>query len=103
MGNAMTCCGKSDSDANNINTGTLQGLSSAERIRVIVKIQSIFRGFLARKRVKAIRESGGIRSMMNHNNYQGAPNYDNPEVQVKSLRSLIFNLENPITARAFQL
>lgn len=69
MGNAMACCGKTDSDPNNINTGgfgvgtTGDKKGSHLNIVLVVKIQAAIRGYLDRKRVKRIKNQGG-RAMM---------------------------------------
>lgn len=56
MGSAMGCCGKSEEDPNNLNTLNFgRDYMNADKLRLIIKIQSQFRGFLARKRVKEIR------------------------------------------------
>ena len=83
MGSAMACCGKQEDDQNNLNTqGFTKDMHSNDKIRRIVKIQAIFRGYLTRKRVRALRDSGGTKSMMNNFNYNGPENYENPEVLV---------------------
>lgn len=56
---------------------------SKDKIKRIVRIQAAFRGFMARKRVKEIKEMSGTKSMMNHFNFTGPANYENPEVQVR--------------------
>ncbi len=85
MGSAMGCCGKTEEDANNLNTGTLgREHYGIDKIRRIVKIQAHIRGFLARKRVKVLRATSGGKSMMNHFNYNGPANYENPDVQVST-------------------
>jgi IQ calmodulin-binding motif len=80
MGNSLACCGKNDSDPNNINTELGKEQSNSAKMRAIVKIQSLFRAVMARKRVKALRESMGVKSMMHHANFSGPANYDNPAV-----------------------
>lgn len=81
----MACCGKQEEDANNLNTqGFNKDVHSNDKIRRIVKIQSLFRSYMARKRVKAIREGTGTKSMMNNFNYNGPENYENPEVIVRN-------------------
>lgn len=52
---------------------------------MIIKIQALMRGFRDRKRVKALRASRA-RSMMNHFDYNGPENFDNPDVQVRSMK-----------------
>ena len=81
MGSTMACCGKQDEDPNNIVTGGFTKWHyTGDKIYNIIKIQAIFRGYLARKRVKALKSSEGIKSMMNNFNYNGPANYENPEV-----------------------
>jgi hypothetical protein len=80
MGSAIGCCGKQEDDPNNVTTNhnLNKDFHSSDKLRRIVAIQSVFRGFLARKRVKAIKESGsGMKSMMHHFNFNGPANYDN--------------------------
>jgi len=52
---------------------------------LIVRIQAAFRGFMARKRVRRIRESQGYKGNI-MSNFQMSPNgqynYDNPDVLV---------------------
>lgn len=70
MGNSFACCGKQDSDANNINTSDPKNTAlSGKKLRLIVKIQAAFRGYLGRKRVALLRESSGTKQMMNKFNY----------------------------------
>ena len=82
MGNSLACCGKNESDPNNLDTTKLGNYQGATKLRSIIRIQSIFRGYMARKRVKALKETYGVKSMMNHFDFTGPANYDNPEVQV---------------------
>lgn len=85
MGNSLACCGKSESDPNNINTDLGREYNSGAKLRAIIKIQARFRGFLARKYVRQLKEQSGVKSMMNlNNNFSGPANYDNPEVQVRN-------------------
>ena len=48
---------------------------------MIIKIQALMRGHRDRKIVKALRASKA-KSMMNHFDYTGPANFDNPDVQV---------------------
>jgi hypothetical protein len=81
MGSALACCGKQEEDGSNLNTALLgKEYHSADKMRRIIRIQACFRGFMARKRVKAIRGDDGVKSMMNHFNYNGPANFENPEV-----------------------
>ena len=67
MGSAMACCGKSEADANNLNTNSgivTVGKGAHLKIETIVKMQAAMRGFLARKRVHQLRQSNGGRTMM---------------------------------------
>lgn len=80
MGNSLACCGKNEADPNNLDTGKLNQYNGPAKLRSIIRIQSIFRGFMARKRVKALKETSGVKSMMNHFDFTGPANYDNPEV-----------------------
>jgi len=81
----MACCGKTDSDPNNVNTSgfTNQGDRKGAHFNIqsVVKMQSLIRGFLARRRVQRLRESSG-RRMMHYGNYNGQANYENQDVQV---------------------
>ena len=52
-------------------------------IRLIVKIQAVFRGFLERKRVRKLKEAN-IYHGMHMNQGENAFNYDNPDVIVSS-------------------
>ena len=100
----MTCCGKSDIDSNDIKTGNFYqeqymqspkfaALKNFEKIALVIKLQSVFRGYLARKRVQMIKESLGYRTnqgMMVANYPVGADgnivlNYENPDVIVSYL------------------
>ena len=70
MGN-MACCGKSEADPNNLITSSFdtKGFSGI-KISTIVLIQAHMRGFMARKRVRRIRNTNGsaAKSMMYYNN-----------------------------------
>ncbi len=80
MGNSLACCGKNDTDPNNLDTGKLGQYSGPSKLRAIIRIQAIFRGYMDRKRVRALKETYGVKSMMNHFDFTGPANYDNPEV-----------------------
>lgn len=80
MGNSFACCGKSDVDPNNLDTTKFQNYQGPSKLRAIIRLQAAFRGFLARRRVKTMKESMGVKSMMNHFDFTGPANYDNPEV-----------------------
>ena len=86
MGNSLACCGSSEADKNNMDTDHFtKDLHSADKIRMIIKIQATFRGFLDRKRVGTLRVIGGHKSMMHSNHaYQGVANYENPDVLVRN-------------------
>ena len=102
MGEAMSCCGKDEEDTNDFKTDLpfAKDLGSPDKIRMIVKIQSLFRGFKARQRVRRIRSSGGQQSMMDKlgGSPGGPANYDNQEVMV-SLRLLTQLSANSLTTR----
>lgn len=84
----MACCGKNESDPNNVNTDMFtRDYQGNNNIKLIVKIQAGIRGFLARRRVAKLRSSVGTKSMMHHSNFQGPVNYENPEVYVR----LVYN------------
>jgi hypothetical protein len=80
MGSTLACCGKSDSDPNNINTDLIKDFNSSAKLKSIIRIQTLFRGFLARRRVRQLKESMGVRSMMHNTNFTGPANFDNPAV-----------------------
>ena len=90
MGN---CCGGGDKAGEvtlgknlNSKTGTNQvlddrvvaGLSGEQKIHLIIKLQSLFRGHLARKKV---RQRFGFQTKFASFTHQGDPNYQNPRVQ----------------------
>lgn len=78
MGNSLACCGKSGGDPNDISLDDLSRFKG-DKIKCIIKIQSLYRGYSARKRVQQLRyglTGGGIMP----GQLQGPPNYDNPEV-----------------------
>lgn len=91
MGQTLGCCGKSEIDSNDIKTNNdftnqYSRLKHSDKVIMIVRIQAGIRGFLARKRVRKLRESRGYRSGGTMPNYQLSPdgqiNYDNPDVIV---------------------
>jgi hypothetical protein len=49
---------------------------------------------MARKRVRSLRFSGGGRTMMHAQNYNGVANYENPEVLVSIIKYMITFIEN---------
>ncbi len=55
MGQALGCCGNNNVDNNDVKTNdfsnTLSQLRAPNKLRYIVKIQAIMRGYLTRKRV----------------------------------------------------
>jgi hypothetical protein len=73
MGQAMACCGKSDIDSNDIKTNFLgltagdqlthsphfASLKASDRLVIVLKLQAAFRGYMARKRVRMIKDSLG--------------------------------------------
>jgi hypothetical protein len=71
MGSTLACCGKNEADPNNLTTTGWDSKGGANiKLAIVVKIQAHMRGFLARKRVKRIRNQGGSagKSMMYYNN-----------------------------------
>ncbi len=80
MGNSFACCGKNDADPNNVDTNKLSDTKGGIKIRAIVKVQALIRGYLTRKKVKAIQQSMQIHPMMHNSDYNGPANYDNPDV-----------------------
>ena len=50
MGNAMACCGKNESDPNNFKVDDFSNIKG-DKLRMIIRLQAAFRGYLARKRV----------------------------------------------------
>lgn len=116
MGQAIACCGKSDVDPNDVKTNFLTGngafdalnqspkfaaLTPSQRLALVIKIQSVFRGYLGRKRVSQVREhfyrAGG---MMAYGMPDGGMqvNYDNPDVIVSVTAYLNITLVNQRTA-----
>lgn len=88
MGNIQCCTAEKDGE-HNLNLQKNPSIQNQEytnlQIHTIVKMQSIMRGYLGRKKVKMIREgkSSPSKSMSYYNTmgYQGGrPKYDNPEV-----------------------
>lgn len=54
----MACCGKGDSDPNNLNTDAFtKDFQGWDKLLMIIKIQSAIRAYLARKRVRLLRGS----------------------------------------------
>jgi hypothetical protein len=96
MGNSLACCGSNEEDPNNMTTGNLgRDLHSPDKIRMIIKIQATFRGYLDRKRVGSLRVTGGHKSMMHSNHaYQGVANYENDDVIVRNTIKINYILEN---------
>jgi hypothetical protein len=97
MGQTLACCGKSEAEVGEIKTNKFYKdhgvsskflqLSQREQIRIVVRIQALFRGYLARKRVQQIKQSMGYRTnqgmMVNYPVDANIPlNYDNPDVMV---------------------
>jgi hypothetical protein len=78
-------------DNNDIKTNdfnnALSRLKQSDKIFLIVKIQSAFRGYMARKRVRRLRDSNGYAGrggmFNNHSSPDGVQNYDNPDVLVR--------------------
>jgi len=86
MGQAIACCGNNDQDKSEVNThdpafyGHTQGeIKGSDKIALIVKIQSVFRGYLTRKYVQELRASNAP-GFMNRPSYVGDPNWDNEDV-----------------------
>lgn len=70
MGTTMGCCGKNDSDPNNITTDLFhKDMAGHDKLGIIIKIQAVIRGALARKRVRKLKASEGTKSMMYHANF----------------------------------
>ena len=116
MGQTLACCGKSDTEVGEVKTNNFykdHGVSSRflqlslrEQIRIVIKIQALFRGYLARKRVQQIKQSMGYRTnqgmMVNYPVDANIPlNYDNPDVMVIKFISHI--LGNQRAAWRFRL
>ena len=55
MGNSLACCGKSDSDPNNLDTNFNKDFQHPNKMRYIIKIQAVMRGYLTRKHVQILR------------------------------------------------
>ena len=97
MGQTFACCSNNNVDNNDIKTNdfnnALSRLKQSDKLYLIVKIQSTFRGYLTRKRVRRLRESngyGGGRGGMfnNHSSPDGVQNYENPDVLVRILMTI---------------
>lgn len=85
MGNTLGCCSKHEEDPNNVNMVFLEAnYNNKEKMRRIVKIQAIFRGYLTRKRVRLILEQEGI-NIGSKFRFGGAANYENPDVLVRNI------------------
>lgn len=60
MGQTFACCSNNNVDNNDIKTNdfhnSLNKLKSSDKLALIVKIQALFRGVLARKRVQRVRD-----------------------------------------------
>lgn len=76
------CCGKNHDDPNNITTDFLnKEFKSKDKLALIIKIQSRFRGFLARKKVHSLKHSQLTQNIRLHSvNKNGVINYDNQDV-----------------------
>jgi hypothetical protein len=92
MGTALGCCSKNDEDTHNVNMMFLDAaiFNNRDKLRLIVRIQAVFRGYLTRKRVRAILEAEGVNTMSGAlmgklgGASDGPPNYENPDVLVSS-------------------
>lgn len=69
MGNALGCCGSNGPEAGELKSGTIfnRDLQSPDKIRLIIKIQAAFRGYMDRRRVGSLRITAGHKSMMHSN------------------------------------
>ncbi len=61
MGNA-NCCGRETDDTKD--TFVFNKYTSEEKAQMIVKIQKVFRGYIARKRVRKLRTTTGRNMIM---------------------------------------
>ena len=93
MGQTLGCCGNGQVDNNDIKTPSYDQYA-ADRLRhphiiaLIIKIQAAFRGYMARKYVRQIKESqyhqGFSYNQNVNNNGELVYNYDNPDVIVSN-------------------
>lgn len=91
MGNQ--CCSNAASNENEVQTSKPDGLEhidfnfTKEKLRKVIKIQSLWRGIKARERVRDIKyqfmHGGG--PGMGDRMWSSAPDYDNVNVQVRTL------------------
>jgi hypothetical protein len=88
MGN-QCCSNSSVSTASELSVDTTAGIIykgaqlSNTQIRLIIKLQSVFRGHMDRKKVKLLRSERYAPGMANFRfDKDAAKNYDNPRVQV---------------------
>jgi hypothetical protein len=57
MGSTLGCCSKNEEDPNNVNMQFLDAsYNTHNKMRMIIRIQALFRGYLTRKKVRAILE-----------------------------------------------
>ena len=95
MGQTLACCSTSEVDNNDVKTNFFAytdsqsphfaALKLSDRIALVIRLQAAVRGFLARKRVRLMKDSyGRVGGMMA--NFPVGPdgqiqlNYDNPDV-----------------------
>ena len=67
MGNSLACCGKSGGDPNDVIIDDLSKYKG-EKLKSIIRIQSLYRGYSTRKRVATLRyglTGGGIMPGLN--------------------------------------
>ncbi len=86
MGQSMTCCGGDKDDPNDFKTdfGMNKDMNHPDKIKVIVRIQALYRGFKARMRVAEIKATRGPSIMGKFAvSPDGKANYDNQEVMVR--------------------
>ena len=70
------------------------GRKGTDKIQIIIKIQAMFRGALARKSVK--QRHGFVArtfAMLDRNQYQGDPNYNN--LRVQEIKAMLGPFEYP--------